>query len=71
MNLPDKITILGLTDTGLMRKNNEDTIGFDSALDLVVLADGKGGHRDGEIASGLTVDKIIDTVQQNFLAIEP
>jgi serine/threonine protein phosphatase PrpC len=63
MNLQDKITIFGLTDTGLVRKNNEDTIGFDSALGLVVLADGIGGHRGGEITTGLTVDKIIDTVQ--------
>jgi serine/threonine protein phosphatase PrpC len=71
MNLQDKITIFGLTDTGLVRKKNEDTICFDSALGLVVLADGMGGHRGGEIASGLTVDKIIDTVQKNLIAIEP
>ena len=70
MNLQNKITILGLTDTGLVREKNEDAIGFDSKLGLVVLADGMGGHRGGEIASGLTVDKIIDTVQQNLPAIE-
>jgi len=71
MNLQDRITILGLTDTGMVRENNEDAIGFDSKLGLVVLADGMGGHRGGEIASGLTVEKIIDTVQQNLPAIEP
>jgi serine/threonine protein phosphatase PrpC len=47
MNLQNKITIMGLTDTGIVRAKNEDSIGFDSALGLVVLADGMGGHRGG------------------------
>ncbi len=71
MNLQEKISILGLTDTGMVRKKNEDTIGFDSALGLLVLADGMGGHRGGEVASGLTVDSVINTIQQNLPTIEP
>ena len=66
MNLQNKITILGLTDAGMVREKNEDSIGFDSALGLVVLADGMGGHRGGEIASSMTVDSIIDDVQQKL-----
>ena len=66
MNLQSKIIILGLTDTGMVREKNEDSIGFDSSLGLVVLADGMGGHRGGEVASSLTVDSIIDEVQQNM-----
>lgn len=66
MNLQDKITIMGLTDAGMVREKNEDAIGFDSALGLVVLADGMGGHRGGEIASSMTVDTIIDELQQNI-----
>ncbi len=59
MNLQNKITIKGLTDTGMVREKNEDAIGYDSALGLVVLADGMGGHRGGEIASQLAVDTVI------------
>jgi len=70
MNLQSKITIIGLTDKGLVRRKNEDSIGFDSALGLVVLADGMGGHRGGEIASGMAVDTIISELQQRLPQID-
>ena len=66
MNLQDKITIVGLTDKGIVRSKNEVAIGFDSTLGLVVLADGMGGHRGGEIASNMTVDTIIKGMQQSL-----
>jgi serine/threonine protein phosphatase PrpC len=66
MNLQEKMTILGMTDTGKVRQKNEDTIGYDSALGLVVLADGMGGHRGGDFDSIITVDVIIDNIQQQL-----
>jgi protein phosphatase len=66
MNLQNKITIIGLTDRGLVRGKNEDSIGFDSDLGLVVLADGMGGHRGGEIASSMTVEAVISELQQSL-----
>jgi serine/threonine protein phosphatase PrpC len=66
MNLQNKITIIGLTDRGLVRGKNEDSIGFDSDLGLVVLADGMGGHRGGEFASRMTVDTVISELQQSL-----
>lgn len=49
MSLADKISISGITDTGLVRSNNEDTIGSDAELGLLVLADGMGGHKEAKL----------------------
>jgi protein phosphatase len=41
------------TDPGLARENNEDSVTYDEATRLAVLADGMGGYNAGEIASGM------------------
>lgn len=54
------IKIEGMTDTGLIRDHNEDSIGNDLSLGLAVLADGMGGHKGGEVASALAVNSILN-----------
>ena len=49
------IRIYGTTDTGCVRKNNEDRFLIDESAGLCVLADGMGGHGHGEIAAELAV----------------
>ena len=71
MTLKDSISITAMTDTGMVRRKNEDSIGYDSALGIAVLADGMGGHRGGEIASSMTVDTVIDLLQQQLPHIKP
>jgi protein phosphatase len=46
-------TFFSQTDTGRVRHNNEDSVAFDDATHLAVLADGMGGYAAGEIASGM------------------
>ena len=41
------------TDTGRSRDNNEDSVAYDEATKLAVLADGMGGYNAGEVASGM------------------
>ena len=71
MSLKDKIEIFGLTDVGLVRDHNEDSIGNNQDLGLVVLADGMGGHRGGEVASAITVSTILDTLADTLKKTRP
>lgn len=47
--------ICAQTDPGRVRNNNEDALAFDAQTGLCILADGMGGYKAGEIASGMAV----------------
>ena len=68
-----KLTInyAGGTDRGKVRAQNEDSIlmsGFENSdVVLLVVADGVGGHKGGEVASKLTVDSLHAFVEKSVL----
>src|SRR3546814_9010478 len=66
MALQDKLSTALLTDPGLVRSNNEDTVAEDVDIGLLVLADGMGGYNAGEVASGIAVTTVIDAVRRQW-----
>jgi len=62
-----KLRIAGESNIGLIRKNNEDCFGFvetnSERGSLAVVADGVGGHIDGDLASMITTRELV----RNFL----
>ena len=48
----------GLTDTGRVRSNNEDSIAIEADVGMAVLADGMGGYKAGEVASAMATQLI-------------
>jgi len=60
MSLRGKIELAELTDTGRVREHNEDAIGSNADVGLMVLADGMGGYNAGEVASGIAVQIVAE-----------
>jgi len=55
-----ELEAVGITDVGLEREHNEDAFLLMPEADLVLVADGMGGHRAGDVASGLAVRTIAE-----------
>ena len=53
-----------MSDVGLHRSHNEDSIASDPQLGLVILADGMGGYKAGEVASAIAVNMVMDQMRQ-------
>ena len=64
MNVSSAIKVVRLTDIGKVRDHNEDAVASDLTIGLLVLADGMGGYRAGEVASEIAVLLIASIITQ-------
>lgn len=54
-----------LTDTGLKREHNEDSILVNKEAATFIVADGMGGHEKGEVASRMLVETFLASHHEN------
>lgn len=71
MNLTDALEIVRLSDVGQRRDHNEDAVASDAEIGLVVLADGMGGYKAGEVASEIAILTIVAELKEAMSGIEP
>jgi len=71
VNVNEALEIVSQTNPGMVRSHNEDSVTFDAAHGLVVLADGMGGYNAGEVASGIAVSVLASEVRHRLEQIGP
>ena len=71
MKIENALEIVSLTNSGMVRSHNEDSVAHEAACGLVVLADGMGGYNAGEVASGIAVSVIATEVNQRLASASP
>ena len=64
----NELQVLGKTDIGKVRDNNEDNFAAEKMNDIAfsVVCDGMGGTEGGEIASEIAVDTILSQVTNSY-----
>jgi PPM family protein phosphatase len=58
------------TDTGRVRKRNEDAIAVSLRHGIAILADGMGGYNAGDVASSIAVATMMESLERHLSAIE-
>jgi serine/threonine protein phosphatase PrpC len=71
MDLTGVLEVVRLSDVGQRREHNEDAVASDVEIGLLVLADGMGGYKAGEVASEIAVLTIVAELKEEMLQLDP
>ena len=69
MDLSGILQVAVRTDVGRVRHRNEDYIGHAPENGVIVLADGMGGYKGGEVASAIAVNTVLDYLRERVPGI--
>ncbi len=61
-----KLEIVNVSDVGCKRPHNEDSTASNEALGIMILADGMGGYKAGEVASAIAVTSIYKQIRSGL-----
>ncbi|MEX0952123.1 MAG: protein phosphatase, partial [Gammaproteobacteria bacterium] len=70
MKMQGQLEIANLSDVGKKRPHNEDSTGTDAGNGLVVLADGMGGYKAGEVASAIAITTVMHNIGQGLRGVK-
>lgn len=64
MSVRNNLEIATITDAGVVRSFNEDTIATELDLGLALVADGMGGYKAGDVASGMAASIMVSELKR-------
>lgn len=71
MTVRSALEVATTTDAGVVRSFNEDAIATELDLGLAVVADGMGGYKAGDVASGMAASIMVEEIKRRLRANEP
>ncbi len=66
MNSQYKLEVANVSDVGCKRLHNEDSTASNESLGILILADGMGGYKAGEVASAIAATNIYKDVKSGL-----